>query len=248
MPKGVRRESDSETLYPEWLGKGGERRTVLVEPNGWRFKKMAIGSSVSTTKTRTYMNFVLIGPNNSGKSVLAHTYCGGYFEVLCTTIGTITFPKKTDDGLILIRDTGAGEIESKFLSFCCCSDADAVILCYSITDENSFEGIASWIPKCNIAEDVVIVMAGCKADLEDMRQVSLGRAKEMANNLFPKHSDIKVFETSAKTGQNVVQIFDFTISEVLKAKRKKGQVISSVQLEDTTPVHQKDTSADCLLL
>ena len=81
------------------------------------------------------------------------------------------------------------------------------------------------------------MMVGCKADLEDKREVTLVRAKEKAKDLFPNR-DIKVIETSAKLGQNVVQVFDFAISEVFKARRKKDRDTPAVQ----------DTSANCLRL
>ena len=202
---------------------------------------MAIGSSVSNPETRTFMKFVLVGPNACGKSRLSSAYRDGFFTLFYhATIGADFAIKEINNSLrIQIWDTGASEIFTTLSMYC--RRAEAVFVCYSITDKTSFEGIASWISNCKLTEDVVIVMVGCKADLEELREVSPVTAKEKAKDLFPNRDDIQVIETSAKSGQNVVQVFDFAISEVFNVRRKKNQ-------DNTPAVQQKDTSADCLLL
>ena len=202
---------------------------------------MAIGSSIGSAKTRTFMNFVLVG-QTCGKSHLLSAYRDGYFTLSYrATVGVDMVTKEINNGHVLICDIGAAETYSETTSMCF-RRADAVFVCYNITDKKSFEGIASWISNCKLTEDVVIVMVGCMADLEEQRKVSLVTAKEKAKELFPNRNDIQVIETSAKSGQNVVQVFEFAISEVFNVRRKKSQ--------DTTPaMQQKDTtSADCLLL
>ena len=221
------------------------------------FSSADIYSSFSSTDTGNSVVFtakqnlkvILLGPNACGKSHLFMAFrdnCFGVFNYPTTL--AVEVAARTINVFLKVEvvDTCAGEMNVHIPSMYC-RRADAIIMCYSITDKKSFEGIASWISKCNIAEDMVVVMVGCKADLEDKRQVSLGRAKEKANEFFPNHSDITVFETSVKTGQNVLKVFSFIISEVLKARRKKEPAVE--QKVDTSAVEQKvDTSANCLLL
>ena len=53
------------------------------------------------------------------------------------------------------------------------------------------------------SEDVVIYLVGTKADLQEERQVTFEEALQFANNNFIS----MVFETSSKTGHNVVDTF-----------------------------------------
>jgi GTPase SAR1 family protein len=57
--------------------------------------------------------------------------------------------------------------------------------------------------KTHASEDVRVYLIGNKSELEDEREVTLERAVEFAK----AHNINKVFETSAKTGFNVEEVF-----------------------------------------
>lgn len=83
--------------------------------------------------------------------------------------------------------------------------AHCVFLTYDITRDETFENLKSWLKeiKQHAAEDVRIYLIGNKSELESAREVNFDRAVEFArsNNIH------KCFETSAKTGQNVEEVF-----------------------------------------
>ena len=83
--------------------------------------------------------------------------------------------------------------------------AHCVFLTYDITRDETFENLRGWLKeiKQHATEDVRIYLIGNKSELESGREVQFDRAVE-----FAKQNGIhKCFETSAKTGQNVEEVF-----------------------------------------
>eukprot|EP01042_Synura_sphagnicola_P007893 gene7893-10103_t len=82
--------------------------------------------------------------------------------------------------------------------------AAAAIVVYDITKKDSFAGAKSWVKELQRRGDpnVVIALAGNKADMESKRKV---QAEEAAQ--YALESDILYMETSAKTALNVRQLF-----------------------------------------
>merc|ERR1712093_755610 len=85
--------------------------------------------------------------------------------------------------------------------------AQAVVLCYDISDRESFGHVNSWlhqITKHSRKMDVPIVLVGCKSDLDDTRRVvSQTEGETLAND-----HQLPFFECSAKTGHNVAECFE----------------------------------------
>ena len=84
-----------------------------------------------------------------------------------------------------------------------------------ITDRHSFENLKSWLIEIekNAKKNVYKLIIGNKSDLEIKRQVTLEEGND-----FSKSYDIKFFETSAKTGFNVDNVFELLSQELIKAK------------------------------
>jgi len=82
--------------------------------------------------------------------------------------------------------------------------AAAAIVVYDITDPDSFAGAKSWVKELQRRGDpnVIIALAGNKADLEHRRKVS----KEEADN-YAEENGILNLVTSAKDGTNVKSLF-----------------------------------------
>jgi small GTP-binding protein len=76
-----------------------------------------------------------------------------------------------------------------------------VIFVYDVTDAQSFESISkTWLVKCREeCPDARMLLIGNKIDLADDRQVAQSVAK-----LFAKRECMYYYETSAKTGENVM--------------------------------------------
>jgi len=75
------------------------------------------------------------------------------------------------------------------------------VLMFDITSEASFLNIRDWLSQLRIhayCESPDIILCGNKSDMENRRQVSTSRAKQLADQL-----GFTYFETSACTGTNV---------------------------------------------
>ena len=117
------------------------------------------------------------------------------------------------------------------------------ILIYS---EKSFEDIDLWLKdiKENSSPDIKIFLIGNKADLEEKRKIT----KEQAEK-FKKDYDLEFFtETSAKTGQNIIDIF-YRAATILYADyvKQRAKVVKvrekSIKIEDKKK--KKDKKGCC---
>eukprot|EP00978_Attheya_sp_CCMP212_P032223 scaffold124658_cov52-Attheya_sp.AAC.2 len=82
--------------------------------------------------------------------------------------------------------------------------AAAAIVVYDITNQDSFAGAKSWVKELQRRGDpnVVIALAGNKADLESRRKVEFEEA-----NAYAEENGILHLETSAKNANNVKALF-----------------------------------------
>ena len=80
-----------------------------------------------------------------------------------------------------------------------------IIIVFSLESSDSFYKVNKWIEKIqnNKAEDSIIVLIGNKSDLNNSRKIS----KELIEDFCKKNDIENYFETSAKTGENVHELF-----------------------------------------
>jgi GTPase SAR1 family protein len=88
-----------------------------------------------------------------------------------------------------------------------CRNANAAIICYDITNYDSFAGLQRWVDKIvKETENCCIVLVGNKLDLvekyPEYRKVDFAEAKRYATTL-----NAEVMEVSAKSGHNVTEVF-----------------------------------------
>ncbi len=97
--------------------------------------------------------------------------------------------------------------------------AHGIILTYDVTDQNSFKNIRNWIKQieANAQTSVKKVLVGNKCDKPD-RVVTEEEGKKLADDY-----NMSFFETSAKTNQNVSEVFNFLTKEILKANAGKTE-------------------------
>jgi len=156
------------------------------------------------------LNFklVLLGDAAVGKSSLVERFCKNEFlEFQAPTIGAafLTQQVQLDDHIVKfeIWDT-AGQERYRSLAPMYYRGAAAALVVYDITAQESFQGAKTWIDELQRQgnADIVIGLAGNKNDKEDKREVPLEEARSYAHE-----SGCIFFETSAKTGTNVQDIF-----------------------------------------
>merc|ERR1719382_436909 len=132
-------------------------------------------------------------------------YRGGeFYEYQEPTIGAAFMTQTVSLGDVTVKfeiwDT-AGQERYKSLAPMYYRGAAAAVGVYDITSKESFEAAKSWVVELSNT-DTLIALAGNKADLEANRAIDQATAKAYADQM-----KILYMETSAKSGQNVNEIF-----------------------------------------
>ncbi|KFA78078.1 hypothetical protein S40288_05428 [Stachybotrys chartarum IBT 40288] len=142
---------------------------------------------------------VVLGAQGVGKTSLVMRYCKGSFNPsqITSTVGASFLTKRvvdTDTDTVVrlqIWDT-AGQERFRSISRLYYRGANACILCYSITDAQSFSDMGSWLLELrrNLPADVILHVVGTKADIvardPSARQVPFERCiAYVAENLAP---------------------------------------------------------------
>ena len=166
-------------------------------------------------------SILLLGDSSVGKTCLISRYANGIFkEEYISTIG-VDFVSKQEiinDKSINVKlwDT-AGQERFKALTPSYLRGAEGIVLVYDVTNSESFESLKFWINslKSYLGEkSLPIVINGNKIDLDD-RDISADDAKK-----FAKENNFKYFETSAKSGVGVDELFREIVNQILEQKDK----------------------------
>ncbi|CAG9311354.1 unnamed protein product [Blepharisma stoltei] len=98
--------------------------------------------------------------------------------------------------------------------------AKGAVIAYDITDRSSFDRVVSWVRELGMQadKDICIVIAGNKCDRESERQISRAEALEYAKKVGVTH-----FDTSAKTGKGVEEIFQELGRLVYETQQKSAE-------------------------
>lgn len=101
-----------------------------------------------------------------------------------------------------------------------------ILLVYDVTDEGSFKNVRNWMQNIeqHASEKVNKILVGNKSDMgKDKRAVSYTAGEQLA-----KEYGIPFFETSAKTGSNVDDVFyriSRNVLDRLKQQEEAAQVM-----------------------
>lgn len=151
---------------------------------------------------------VLLGDTSVGKSCLVVRFSKNeYFEFQEPTIGAAFLTQRIqfEDSITAFElwDT-AGQERYRSLAPMYYRGASAAVVVFDVTNADSFEGAKSWVKELQRRGDpnVVIALAGNKADMKDRRVVEAAEASEYAAS-----EGILYMDTSAKTGLNVKELF-----------------------------------------
>lgn len=165
----------------------------------------------------------LLGDVAVGKTSIASRFCKNIFnENYVNTIGGAYQQQNImlEDNVKMklhVWDT-SGDERFKSMTNLYYRDAQVAILTYDVSNMQSFEGLGYWLKELSDKvnkDNMLLFLVGNKCDVDsNMKQVPASKAKEYAekNNMF-------FYETSAKTGTGVKELFKTIASkeyEILK--------------------------------
>ena len=177
---------------------------------------------------------MVLGESRVGKTSLIKQYTKEQFGgVYLTTVG-MDFQDKIIDiegkkVRLQIWDT-AGQERFRNVTKSYFQSSHGFVLVYDITDKTTFEKTNFWMEqiKLNGPENPKLILVGNKCDLSNERKVSIEEGEN-----FAKKNNIKFFESSAKEGTNVNELF-LELGKLIYQDSKGKEEKKTVKLGSTT--------------
>lgn len=193
-------------------------RKVAAQGGGQKENKPAkTNAQLSVTNAPRRIKILSMGSGGSGKSCLIKRYCEERFvSKYIATIGVDYGVKPVQiDGLDvrvnfwdLSGHSEFFEIRNEFYK-----DAQGILLVYDAAARDSFDDLDSWLAEATKfganPKDIPITLCCNKTDKKRVVSEEEGRQFALARNLI-------YFETSASTGSNVNEMFDYLFQASLR--------------------------------
>eukprot|EP01006_Ploeotia_vitrea_P004038 TRINITY_DN113723_c0_g1_i1.p1 TRINITY_DN113723_c0_g1~~TRINITY_DN113723_c0_g1_i1.p1 ORF type:complete len:239 (+),score=66.33 TRINITY_DN113723_c0_g1_i1:124-840(+) len=215
---------------------------------------MSADAAVDANKPRLDLKVVLLGDSSVGKTCLAHRWIEGEFRpfIPATTGAQFRYLQYFAGERLIACGLWdlAGQSRFDSLQSFYCRNAKGAIVCYDVTNRESFESVQGWIDKVRRdgEEDCVITVVGTKLDLakgrSSAREVPFDEGKRLATA-----NDALFFETSAREGTKIVDVFERLVERYVTAQQlKMGEKPDrKAKIERRSPKMPK-TEADPLLV
>jgi DnaJ family protein C protein 27 len=194
----------------------GDKRKSVAQPDSKRRGEL---SAIGPVPTR--IKVLSLGSAGVGKSCLIKRFCEERFvSKYITTIGVDygVKPVQIDSGEVRVNFWDLSgqpeffEIRNEFYK-----DTQGVILVFDVASRESFEELDAWLSEAAkfgaSPRDVTFVLCGNKVDKK--RVVSEDEGRQFAQN-----RGMVYFETSAQSGQNVPEMFEYLFQTIVKGVRK----------------------------
>ena len=163
------------------------------------------------------LKFVIIGDSGVGKSNILLRYINNTFsDEFKATVGVEFGAKNLEINKRIYRvqiwDT-AGQENFRSIARAYYKNSVCACIVYDITNRASFDSVQSWIDDCSkqTPKTVLLILIGNKNDLKEKREVQYEEGEE-----FAKKRNMIFLETSAKTGNNISDIFEKSIKQIDK--------------------------------
>ena len=172
---------------------------------------------------------LMIGDSGVGKSSLLLRFASDQFEdSYMTTVG-LDFKIRTVevDGKVVklqMWDT-AGQERFRTITRSYYRGSQGIVVVYDVTDNDTFENVKHWLSEIEryAADGVSKMLVGNKCDMTDARAVETATAQEVADKL-----DVPFFEASAKTAENVDEIFLRMARDILARTKETAPAPATV--------------------
>ncbi|KAK9794668.1 hypothetical protein WJX73_004455 [Symbiochloris irregularis] len=196
----------------------------------------------SDTGALQQAKLVLLGDMGAGKSSLVLRFVKGqFFDYQESTIGAAFLTKTMPEQNVKfeIWDT-AGQERYHSLAPMYYRGAAAAVIVFDITNTESLGKAKNWVKELQRQgnPNMVMALAGNKADLADARAVTTEEAQTFAddNNLF-------FWETSAKTNQNVLELFTDIAQKLPRTSAQPQPSNAGITLSE--PPQQRPQKSGC---
>ena len=154
------------------------------------------------------IKIIIVGKTGVGKTQILYRYTRQQFNsTFFATIGTDfeSYTVDLDDKIfkLLFLDT-AGQEKFTSITRGYFKNVALAIIVYDITDPDSFKTLEQWYQDCQSygPKNINMVLVGNKNDLEEKRKISINEGMD-----FAEKYNIVFFETSAKDGTNIDNVF-----------------------------------------
>ena len=211
-------------------------------------------TQIFTPKEHQYLvKVVVIGDINVGKTNIIHRLMGEEFREMESTVG-VEFAYLTKDNIdeedpkkslaIQIWDTSGAE-RYRAITTSHIRNSDGAYIVYDVTNQTSFSNLPFWYNLIKEAtdNDIVIYLIGNKIDLiyEQGRMVN----KNLAVNFVREYNLQGYAECSAKTNENVEEIFQSFYKTLYKRNKNKLIEKSNKRVNDTEKILRTKNQNRC---
>ena len=184
------------------------------------------GAESKKTESKEFeIKICLLGDVSVGKTSIASRFCKNSFnENYINTIGGAYQQQNIvlNNGAKIklhIWDT-SGQDRFRSMTNLYYRDAQVAILTYDVTNEQSLESLNYWLNELNDKveiDNMVLCLAGNKTDVDaNEKRVPTAKGK-----LFAEEHNMIFFETSAKTGAGVKELFQAIATKEYELMTKK---------------------------
>lgn len=152
---------------------------------------------------------LIIGDSGIGKSSMMYRftddkYNPSYISTIGVDFNVKTIKFNTKIFKFQIWDT-AGQERFRTITSSYYRGADAIIICYDITEKETFNNVTKWLNEIKrfSNNNPLLILCGTKSDMDNKREISIPEG-----NIFALENNMKFIETSSKNNEGVQKLFE----------------------------------------